>query len=253
MENWWKTFFDADYIRIWSWADKPAETAQQAEGIWKLLALHEDRRVLDAPCGYGQLSLPIARRGAIVCGVDQSEQLVAQAEKNSCDITLDRLLYVKQDLRQTLPNGGFDAAFNVFSSIGYGSEVDDLAIFKTLYLAVRPGGRVLMDTMQRDAGVARFSRGLKPAHRLADGTLVVEEPTFDPISGRVQTTWYWSGPNGQGQKSASLRLYTVTELIHLLKSSGLKFISAHQGYSEEPFKAEGPEMGGRVGILTERV
>jgi SAM-dependent methyltransferase len=253
MDNWWKTFFDADYLRIWGWADKPAETAQQAEGIWKLLALHEGCRVLDAPCGYGRLSLPIARRGAIVCGVDQSEQLVAEAEKNRCDITLDRLFYVKQDLRQTLPNGGFDAAFNVFSSIGYGSEADDLAIFKTLYLAVRPGGRVLIDTMQRDAGVARFSRGLRPAHRLADGTLVVEEPTFDPISGRVQTTWYWSGPNGQGQKSASLRLYTVTELIHLLQSSGLKFISAHQGCSEEPFKAEGPEMGGRVGILTERV
>jgi SAM-dependent methyltransferase len=178
---------------------------------------------------------------------------VAQAERNRCDLTLDRLFYVKQDLRQTLPNGGFDAAFNVFSSIGYGSEADDLAIFKTLYLAVRPGGRVLIDTMQRDAGVARFSRDLKPAHRLADGTLVVEEPTFDPISGRVQTTWYWSGPNGQGQKSASLRLYTVTELINLLQSAGLRFISAHQGCLEEPFRAEGPEMGGRVGILTERV
>jgi hypothetical protein len=98
-----------------------------------------------------------------------------------------------------------------------------------------------------------LSRALKPAHRPADGTLVVEEPTFDPISGRGQTTWYWSGPNGQGHKSASLRLYTVTELIHLLQSSGLKFISAHQGCSEEAFKAEGPEMGGRVGILTERV
>src|SRR5207253_10249804 len=29
--------------------------------------------------------------------------------------------------------------------------------------------------------------------RLASGTLIVEEPTFDPISGRVNTTWYWSG------------------------------------------------------------
>jgi SAM-dependent methyltransferase len=233
MENWWKTFFDADYIRICGWADKPAETAQQAEGIWKLLALHEGCRVLDAPCGYGRLSLPIARRGAIVCGVDQSEPLVVQAEKNRGDLTLDRLFYVKHDLRQTLPNVGFDAAFNVFSSIGYGSETDDLAIFKTLSISqFGPEAECLSIPRKRDAGVARVSRDLKPAHRLADGTLVVEEPTFDPISGRVQTTWYWFGPNGQGQKSASLRLYTITELIHLLQSSGLKFISAHHGCSD---------------------
>lgn len=64
--------------------------------------------------------------------------------------------------------------------------------------------------MHRDAVAARFARGVKPAYRLDDGTLVVEDPTFDPISGRVDTTWYWSGPDGQGSKSASLRMYTVT-------------------------------------------
>jgi SAM-dependent methyltransferase len=253
MDDWWKTFFDADYTRIWGWADRPAETAQQAQGVWELLTLHEGSRVLDAPCGYGRLSLPIARRGATVVGVDQSEELIAQAERNRGDLPADCLRYLRHDLRQPLPEGGFDAAFNVFSSIGYGSEIDDLAIFKTLRMAVRPGGRVLIDTMQRDAVAARFSRGAKPAHRLADGTLVVEEPTFDPISGRVNTTWYWSGPDGQGHKSASLRLYTVTELIHLLRSSGLQFLSAHQGCSEEEFKAEGSEMGGRIAILTECV
>jgi SAM-dependent methyltransferase len=253
MDDWWKTFFDADYIRIWGWADVPAETAQQAQAIWELLRLHEGSHVLDAACGYGRLSLPIARRGGIVVGVDQSEELIAQAERNRGELAADRLKYVRHDLRQPLSEGRFDAALNVFSSIGYGSEEDDLAIFKTLRAAVRPGGRVLIDTMQRDAFAARFARGAKPAHRLADGTLLVEEPTFDPISGRVNTTWFWSGPDGQGSKSASLRLYTATELVHLLQSSGLRFLSAHQGCSEKQFKAEGPEMGGRIAILTECV
>lgn len=253
MDNWWKTFFDSDYIRIWGGTDKPTETAKQTQGVWELLTLHEGSSVLDAPCGYGRLSLPIASRGAKVVGVDQSEELIAQAERNRGDLPTDRLRYLRHDLREPLPEGAFDAAFNVFSSIGYGSEKDDLAIFKTLRFAVRPGGRVLIETMHRDAAAALFSRGAKPAQRLADGTLVVEEPTFDPISGRVNTTWYWSGPDGQGHKSASLRLYSATELVDLLQGSGLRFLSAHQGCSKEAFKAEGPDMGGRIAILTECV
>ena len=66
MDNWWKTFFDSDYIRIWSGAENATETARQVQAIWELLALQEGSLVLDAPCGYGRFSLPIARRGAVI-------------------------------------------------------------------------------------------------------------------------------------------------------------------------------------------
>jgi SAM-dependent methyltransferase len=253
MEPWWKTFFDADYLRIWGAPEKSPDTAQQVEALWELLALREGSRVLDAPCGYGRLSLPLARRGTLVVGVDQSACLLAQAEKDRGDLPSNRLTYLRHDLREPLAENGFDAALNVFSSIGYGAESEDRAIFKTLHDAVRPGGRVLVDTAHRDAVAARLSRGTKPAERLADGTLVVEEPTFDCISGRVDTTWYWSGPTGKGRKSASLRLYTATELIQLLQSSGLRFLSAYRGCSLEPFQSGGPDLGGRIAILTERI
>lgn len=225
----------------------------QAQGIWELLKLREGSRVLDAPCGYGRLSVPIAMRGANVVGVDQSEKLLNEAEKDRGDLPTDRLRYFKHDLREPLAEDGFDAAFNVYSSIGYGTENDDLAVFKTLHSAVRPGGLVLIDTMHRDAVAASFSRRPTPSERLPDGTLLIEEPTFDPIAGRVNTTWFWSGPMGQGSKSASLRLYTATELIHLLEVAGLRFLSAHKGCSTQMFKAEGADMGGRIAILAECV
>lgn len=253
MHDWWKSFFDADYIRIWGSAERPLDIAQEVQGIWDLLALHEGSRLLDAPCGYGRLSLPLAERGAIVLGVDQSAAQLAEAERTRGHLPPQSLRYLRHDLRQPLPESGFDAACNIFSSIGYGSQDDDLAIFRTLHAAVRPGGRVLIETMHRDVAVALFSRGLRPAQRLPDGTLVVEEPVFDPIAGRVNTAWYWSGPAGHGSKSASMRLYTLTELIALLASAGLRFLSAHPGCSTAPFHAAGPEMGGRVALLTERI
>jgi len=257
MSEWWKDFFNADYIRIWGGMSVVERTAGEVGGLWQLLELHEGSRVLDAPCGYGRLSRPLAERGAVVVGVDQSADLLQHAESERGTLPPERLRYLRHDLRQPLPETAFDAAFNVFSSLGYGTEDDDLAILRTLCSAVRPGGLVLVETAHRDLAISNFVRGggigrARNSQRLPDGTLVIEEPTFDPITGRVDTCWYWSGPQGSGQKPGSLRLYTATELVALMQKAGLRFRSAHKGCSPEPFQAEWPDMGGRLAILAER-
>lgn len=81
MSEWWQAFFDADYVRLWGESEVAGATAAQVAGLWSLLGLKEGSRVLDAPCGYGRLSHPLADRGAIVLGVDQSEALLEHAER----------------------------------------------------------------------------------------------------------------------------------------------------------------------------
>jgi SAM-dependent methyltransferase len=105
----------------------------------------------------------------------------------------ERLRYLRHDLRTPLPETGFDVACNIFSSFGYGTEEEDVAIFRTLRDAVRPGGRVLVETNHRDLTCTVIARGSKASKRLADGTLFLDEPDFDPISGVVRLNWYWSG------------------------------------------------------------
>jgi hypothetical protein len=101
--------------------------------------------------------------------------------------------------------------------------------------------------------VAAFlARGAASSQRLPDGTLLVEDPHLDPISGRLETCWYWCGPGGQGCKKASLRVYSATELVRLLQRAGFRLRSAHRGCSSEPFRAEGPDLGGKLGLLAER-
>ena len=250
--EWWKSFFDAEYVRLWSELTPPTRSEQEAEGLWSLLKLERGSRVLDAPCGFGRLSRELAVRGACVLGVDISSDLLTEAERRCGEIPNEQLKYIRHDLRYPLSENGFDAAINIYSSLGYGTEEDDIAILSTLRAAVREGGRVFIDTMHRDVVVAQRARGAQIAQRLVDGTLLIEEPQFDPVAGRVHTTWYWSGPTGSGSKSGSVRVYTITEWVKLLATAGLTFRSAHRGCSAEPFRAEGPEMGGRVGLLAER-
>ena len=131
-------------------------------------------------------------------GVDQSTDLLAEAERRRGELLANRLGYYKHDLRKSLPESGFDAALNIFSSLGYGMEADDLAILSTLRAAVRPQGVVFIETNHRDNMAIRLSQNPRPATRHADGTLVLEESPLDPITGRIATTWYleraqWNG------------------------------------------------------------
>src|SRR5215471_11709383 len=74
--EWWKNFFDAEYLRLWSELTPPSRSEQEAEGLWSLLRLERGSRVLDAPCGFGRLSRELALRGARVVGVDLSRELL---------------------------------------------------------------------------------------------------------------------------------------------------------------------------------
>jgi SAM-dependent methyltransferase len=244
--NWLQGFFDREYLRLWAGSLTAERTQKEADGIWNLLKLRPSSRVLDAPCGYGRLSLALAERGAIVVGVDLASDMIAEAERNRRGI--ENLRYLEHDLRTELPEDGFDAAFNVFTSLGYGTEEDDVKVLRTLAAAVRPGGKVLVESNHRDLLMAYLSRGNKPSDRLPDGTLIIEEPNFDSVKGVMNTAWYWSGPSGSGKKTATLRVYTITELVRMMDKVGLRLISAHAGLSTEPF-----EIGKRCALVAEKL
>jgi hypothetical protein len=80
---------------------------------------------------------------------------------------------------------------------------------------------------------------------MRDGTVFIDEPEFDAISGIARLNWYWSGPNGSGEKHAQWRCYTPTEI-------GLRFSGAYKGLSKIPYKAEGPQAGGRLAVVAVR-
>lgn len=247
--TWWETFFDDAYRELWSHWTTAECSAAEAAVLWELAGLREGARVLDAPCGYGRIARPLADAGASVLGVDQSAALLAHAEAARGPHDVKRLRYLRHDLREPLAEGGFDAVLDIFSSLGYGTEEDDLAILGTLARALAPGGRLIVETMHRDQLCVRLAHQHVPASRTDDGTLVLEQPRFDPVAGRVETTWYWSGPRGSGSKSASLRVYCVTELARLIERVGLRVADAKAGLSTEPYRPQSPT---RIALVAER-
>lgn len=253
-DTWWQTFLDAD-PRLLPGSGATASDSRAAlevDFFVRALELNRGDRVLDAPCGYGRVARLLAERGMNVLGVDQSQELLDRAEQTRGSLAPGQLRYVRHNLLRPLSDGGFDAALNVFSSLGYGDQEDDLAVLRTLWAALRPGGAILVDTVHRDTWAARLSPEGRLATRLPDGTLFVQEPRFDVLSGRAEISYFWQGPSGGGQKRSSVRIYTVTELVQLLERAGFRFRRLLQSPTGKPFEAKGTSMGGRVAIIAQR-
>lgn len=104
------------------------------------------RRVLDLGCGGGFMAEELARRGAIVSGVDPSEAAIAAARRH-CEATGLSIAYVA-GRGESLPFP--DGAFDVVVCVDVLEHVPDLdRVVAEIRRVLRPSGWLLFDTINR--------------------------------------------------------------------------------------------------------
>src|SRR5215212_8947602 len=87
-----------DYAPFYDWEN--AQTlARRDVGFWQRLAGAQEGRVLELGCGTGRLTIPIARTGARIVGIDRSAPMLARARQRLRRARLAALL-LRGDIRQ---------------------------------------------------------------------------------------------------------------------------------------------------------
>jgi len=76
------------------------------------------RTILDLGCGTGNHSVPLARRGYRVSGIDRSASMIAQAKKKASRLR-NPPRFVRADMRTFRFGQRFDAALCLFGAFGY--------------------------------------------------------------------------------------------------------------------------------------
>lgn len=94
-------------------------------------------RVLDIGCGTGQLTAEIAKRGAVVVGLDSSEEMLRQARKNYPNVT-----FALADAATFRFEQPFDA---IFSNAALHWVKNAQAAVKQIADALRTGGRFVAE------------------------------------------------------------------------------------------------------------
>lgn len=239
---WYVNFFGEDYLNIYRHTLTADRTEKEVAFAEQRLELNRSARVLDLCCGTGRHSVHLAKRGYQVTGLDLSEPYLDLARRAATDsrVALDT---VSADMRAIPFKDYFDAVINMYSSFGYlESEAEDLKVLESISRSLKPGGRFLLDILNREWAVANYIQN--DWHSETDGTLYVEHRALDLESSRMRVRFVIVDPNGGRHDSIGhdIRLYTLTEMIRLLERVGLGKIEVFGGFDSEPYGIETRRM-----------
>ena len=146
---WYQEFFREDFVKAYRNRLTEESAVQEVAFVEQILGLNSGQKVLDLCCGYGRHSIILVRHGFRVTGQDLSAAFLEQAQQSAEAEGLS-LEVVLSDMRQIPFEEHFDAVINIFTSFGYlESEEEDMQVLYQVAKALKPGGRLLMDMINR--------------------------------------------------------------------------------------------------------
>lgn len=211
--------FGDDYLYFYAESTDEGHSDDDAAEILGRLDLPAGSRVLDAPCGHGRISRRLATAGLCVTGVDLSARFIAKAQAGAAG-PAGRQNFVRGDLRHLPVRGPFDAVVCWFTSFGYHDDDDCRRVLAEFHRVLRPGGRLLIETMQHDGVVRHFTAAPDATVVWRDGNAQVDVSRFDPVTGRIVTdrTVYRDG--AVRHSAHYIRLPTPPEWVQWLEGAG---------------------------------
>ena len=223
MSEWYETFFDnlGGKAMTATW-DHPAG-AKHARMVKKLVRARKGARVLDIPGGMGRLTVPLARMGCEMTGVDLNAGFITRVRRHAKREGLPiRLL--RCDMREIAFDDEFDAAVNFGGSFGYFSNHDNRVVCERVFKALRPGGRFLIDGLNKSWMIGHF----KPTLEMNMGPVKARVRNwFDPETGRSHATWTFSKGKIVEERESHMWIFNGTEMRSLLRKAGFREITLY--------------------------
>jgi len=253
MTAWYEKSFGCEYLALYAHRDT-AEARADIQAMIKLLSPPKDEPLLDLCCGACRHLLVLREMGfSQLVGLDLSEELLQVAAEHLADGDAEsgeapnRVRLVRADMRAIPYENYFATVLSLFTSFGYfENDEENRAVLKAVRRSLKPGGKFLMDYMNRDYVVSHLverdekvlpDRYVKNVRCLTDDCRRVEK-----------TTTVIAKSGAKHEFNESVRLYSEAEMIEMLKAAGLVPLRSYGSLKGQDF---GPESK-RLVIVAEK-
>lgn len=195
--------------------------------------------VLELGIGTGRIAMPLLDAGLRVSGVDASgamlRHLTAKPRASEIDV-------VEGDMALRLPAGPFDialATYNTFFNLTEPGAQE--RCLELVYDAIRPGGRLVLETFVVDDDPDGATAGVTPRTIEAD-RVVLSVSTRDPVEQIVDGQMVELSPAGIRMRPWSIRYRTPAQLDALAAAAGFELEIRWSDWHGATFDPEGPHQ-----------
>lgn len=219
---------------------------------YRRLASHANGPILELACGTGRITIPLARAGYDVTGLDVSKKMLDRAKsklRNEPAEVRRHAKFIEGDMRTFNLYRKFDLCLVPFFSFQHLlSERDQLQTLSRIRKHLLLGGRFAFNVFNPDLTRAEGLQRLDKVVESRDQTVMrYSVQWFDR---RNQITYGWLiyefvGPDGLVRRKVSpfkLKYLFLADVKQLLKKAGFRLEALYGNYDRTKFNSKSPMM-----------
>lgn len=195
--------------------------------------------VLEVACGTGRITMPIARAGVDITGLDVSAPMIEQARKNAGGLVIP---WFVQDCRAIEMNRKYALIFSATNAMQHLQDLDSICAFlRSAREALAPGGTLILDVFNPDPAKLSRKRSTRYVHKRLlqpDGTEIrVEAASEYRADSQVLhfDLFYMRHEELLRAKRVNMRCFYPEELLALCRMNGLEVQRRFGSYDEQEF------------------
>ena len=222
-----------DNVNYREWADYIIETLAQ-DGI-------RDGLVLELGCGTGTVTEMLADAGYDMIGIDNSEEMLAEAMEKRAESGHD-ILYLLQDMQDFELYGTVRAVISVCDSMNYLTDEEDLEyLFALVNNYLDPQGIFLFD-MNTVYKYQTMIGNTTIAENRDEGSFIWEN-SYDEETGinTYELALFIPREDGLYEKDEEVhyqRAYPLEKIKELIGKAGMELLAVYDAYTLEPPKED---------------
>jgi len=207
----------------------------------KWLAKNKDAKILELCCGTGRLTLPIAKEGYDITGVDNASTMLKQAKLKSAEAGLE-IKFIEADIRTLDLPEKYDLIFIPFNSIHHLYKNEDLLMaINAVKKHLKNGGLFLLDCYNPNIHyIVGNENELKEIaeYKTSDGrkVLIKQAMQYENSTQINRIEWhYFINGEFNSIQNLDMRMYFPQELDGYLKWMGFNIVKKFGSFEEEEF------------------
>lgn len=205
------------------------------------LPKNKDARILELCCGTGRLTLPIAKDGYDISGVDITPSMLKQAKAKALEEGL-KVEFIEADIRTLDLPEKYDLIFIPFNSIHHLYKNEDLfKAFNVVKTHLKDDGLFLLDCF--NPNIQFIVEGEKELKKIAEYTtkderkvLIKQIMSYENKTQINRIAWhYYINGKFDSIQNLDMRLFFPQELDSYLESNGFNILHKFGDFKETPF------------------